>query len=69
MLKYVDIAKALIQDAEKRGINTHFDFSNMEKLAEQLEELFTFRRKGSRENLKNVAEYIKKQYGGKNEQA
>jgi hypothetical protein len=66
MLNYIDIAKTLIQDAEKKGIDTHFDFSNMEKLGEQLEELFTFRRRGSKESLKNVAEYIKKAYGGKN---
>lgn len=60
-LTYVEIAKALIQDAQKRGVDTHFDFSNMDKLAQQLEELFVIRwGKSDQTKLKNVAEYVQK---------
>ena len=60
-LTYVDIAKALIRDAEKRGLAAHFDFSNMEKLAEQLEDLFVLRWGSEHKiKMKNVAEYVRK---------
>jgi hypothetical protein len=59
MITFVDIAKALIQDAEKRGIASHFDFSSMDRLAEQLRELFILKR-DEKTSLKNVSEYVKK---------
>jgi len=59
-LNYLDIAKALITDAQKKGIGTHFDFSNMTVLAKQLEDMFLIRWSKDNERLKNVAEYVKK---------
>jgi len=59
-LNYIEIAKALIVDAQKRGIDSHFDFSNMNVLARQLEDMFLIRWSKDNEKLKNVAEYVKK---------
>jgi len=58
--KFVEIAKALIIDAKKQSVESHFDFSNMERLADQLEELFILRWGKQSIKLKNVAEYVKK---------
>ena len=57
---YIEIAKALIVDAQKRGIDSHFDFSNMNVLAKQLEDLFVIRWTKNSLKLNNVAEYVKK---------
>lgn len=59
-LNYIEIAKALIVDAQKRGIDSHFDFSNMNVLAKQLEDLFVIRWTKNSLKLNNVAEYVKK---------
>lgn len=59
MLNFRDIAKALIIDANKGSTNNQFDFSNMDKLASQLEKIFILRRGKENINLKNVAEYIR----------
>jgi hypothetical protein len=58
-ISYTEIAKALIQDSKKQS-ETHFDFSNMDKLASQLEEMFVLRwGKKEQLTLKNVAEYVR----------
>lgn len=60
-MTYVEIAKALIRGANNKSkIGNCFDFSNMDKLAKQLEEIFIIKNnKTSRITLKNVAQYLK----------
>ena len=57
---YLDIAKTLIKDAKLSGRNTCFDFSNIDILAKQLEEILVIRWGKNSCYLKNVAEYVKK---------
>lgn len=57
---YIDLAKALIKDARESNHSPHFDFSNMEILAKQLEDVFVIRWGKNQPNLKNVADYIKR---------
>ena len=60
MINFHDMAKALILDAKRQSTDTQFDFSNMDRLAEQLEKVFILRKGKTNVNLKNVAEYVKR---------
>jgi hypothetical protein len=58
---YADIAKALINDSRDIKTSAQFDFSNKERLAKQLSEVFVIRwGKDPQATLKNVAEYVKR---------
>lgn len=60
-MTYTEIAKALIRGANNKSkMGNCFDFSDMGKLANQLEEIFIIKKnKTSRVTLKNVAQYLK----------
>ncbi len=60
-LNFKEIAKALVADARNQN-TAYFDFSNMDKLATQLEDLFILRKKSrdGKITLKSVAEYVKR---------
>jgi len=60
-ITYPNIAKALINDSREVKTGAHFDFSSIENLSKQLENLFVIRWGKEQKNLlKNVAEYVKK---------